>query len=122
MESIRIEITTIQTLDLLAAMALSELEYQSGIKDKTVIEYPSNEGKLKDFSNIRDFIEKDDHILFTKSYYFNGCEASNIIFLGHHSEGVRNVMMRAVKNLILVDFYDSGEYEISGMKQDKRFH
>ena len=39
------------------------------IKDKILIKYPSNEGKQKDIQNIKDFIEKDNHILFTKSEY-----------------------------------------------------
>merc|ERR1712198_661091 len=63
------------------------------IKDKTVIEYPSNEGKQKDIKNIKDFIEKDDHILFTRNDYFNGCEASNIVFLSSFSPGIRNSLM-----------------------------
>ena len=78
----------------------------------------------KDIQNIKDFIEKDDHILFTKSYYFNGCEASNIVFLKYQmdlrSGGLRNSLMRGVKNLILVDV---GNYaRIYGMKEDNRFY
>ena len=95
-------------------------------KDKTVIEYPSNQGKQKDISNIKDFIEKDDHILFTERDYFNGCEASNIIYLNHSHKGFspnligyRNTLMRAVQNVILVNL---GEFtNITGMKEDYRF-
>jgi len=91
------------------------------ITDKTVIEYPSTEGKKKDIQNIKDFIEKDDHILLTKSDYFNGCEASNIIFLNYKTRtGNRNSLMRGVKNVILVDVY--GGPKISGMKEDYRFY
>ena len=90
------------------------------IKDKTVIEYPSNEGRQKIIQNIKDFIEKEDHILFTKTDYFNGCEASNIVYLSHSGGGIRNSLMRGVKNLMLVDV-DSGAV-ISGMKEDKRFY
>merc|ERR1712136_60316 len=90
------------------------------IKDKTVIEYPSNEGKKKDIQNIKDFIEKDGHILVTRNDYFNGCEASNIVFFNYVDRGLRSSLMRGVKNLILVDVGDNGE--ISGMKQDDRFY
>ena len=90
------------------------------IKDKTVIEYPSNEGKQKDIQNIKDFIEKDDHILVTRNDYFNGCEASNIIYLNSLIGGIRNSLMRGVKNLILVDV--GGYAKISGMKEDNRFY
>ena len=85
-----------------------------------MIEYPSNQGKKKDIQNIRDFIEKGDHILFTEKDYFNGCEASNIILLNCSLEGIRNRLMRGVKNLILVQI--GGYAEISGMKEDKRFY
>merc|ERR1712133_108081 len=83
------------------------------IKDKTVIEYPSNEGKKKDIQNIKDFIEKDDHILVTRNDYFNGCEASSIVYLNYYGDGIRNSLMRGVKNLILVDI--DGRAKISGM-------
>merc|ERR1712133_314598 len=82
------------------------------IKDKTVIEYPSNEGKQKDIQNIKDFIEKDDHILVTRNDYFNGCEASNIIYLNSYLSGIRNSLMRGVKKLILVDV--GGYAKVSG--------
>jgi len=90
------------------------------LKDKTVIEYPSNEGKKKDIQNIKDFIEKDDHILFTRNDYFNGCEASNIIYLNSSFSGIRNSLMRGVKNLILVEVDVISK--ISGMKEDNRFY
>ena len=90
------------------------------LKDKTVIEYPSNKGKKKDLSNIKDFVEKDDHILFTKRNYFNGCESSKIIYLNYGAAGQRNVLMRGVKDVILVEV---GEFaEIRGMKKDIRFN
>ena len=90
------------------------------IKDKTVLEYPSNEGKKKDIQNIKDFIEKDDHILVTKKDYFNGCEASNIVYLKHLYTGIRNSLMRGVKNLIFVEV--GSDARISGMKEDERFY
>ena len=90
------------------------------IKDKTVIKYPSNQGKQKDIQNIKDFIEKDNHILFTKRDRFNGCEASNIVFLKHRVDGIRNVLMRGVKNVIVVDV-DSYSI-INGMKENKRYN
>ena len=90
------------------------------VKDKTVVEYPSNQGKKKDIQNIKDFIEKDDHILFTKKKYFDGCEASNVVTLNNDVEGIRNGLLRAVKNVVLVEV--DGCTKISGMKEDRRFY
>ena len=90
------------------------------IKDKILIKYPSNEGKQKDIQNIKDFIEKDDHILYTKTDYFDRCEASNIVFIEFLGREIRNSLMRGVKNLILVSVYIFAE--TSGMKEDKRFY
>ena len=85
------------------------------------IVHPSNQGSEKDFSNIKDFIEKDDHVLFTKRDYFNGCEASNVIYVNrNYRGGQRNVLMRGVKNVIMVEVGDGPN--ISGMKEDLRFY
>ena len=90
------------------------------IKDKTIVEYPSNQDKHKGISDIKDFIEKDNHILVTESRYFNGCEASNIIFLTYgYGEGVRNSLLRGVKNIICVNV---GAVRFEGMKEDNRFN
>ena len=67
------------------------------IKDKTVIEYPSKQNKQKGFQNIKAFIEKDNHILVTRNRYFNGCEASKVLFLTTGIDGARNSLMRSVK-------------------------
>ena len=98
------------------------------IPDKTVLEYPSSQnlflrqlnGNRKDISNIKDFIEKDNQILCARRDYFNGCEASNIVFLNSNFHGHRNGIMRGVENVILVQVADSAV--ISGMKKDKRFY
>ena len=89
------------------------------IKDKTVVEYPSKHNKQKGQQNIRDFIEKDNHILLTEDRFFNGCEASKVLFLIWSSHGVRNSLMRGVKNLICVDI--GGYAKIDGVKKDNRF-
>ena len=89
------------------------------IKDKTVIEYPSNQGKQKDISNIKDFIKMNDHILFTKQNYFNGCEAPKIINLNYGNFDHRNAWLRGVQNVRLV--YVGGYAVTSGMKEDNRF-
>ena len=90
------------------------------IKDKTVVEYPSGQGRQKDIANIKDFIEMNDHILVTESRYFNGCEAFNIILLNYFGEGVRNSLMRGVKHVICVQV--SNNVAFYGMKEDKRFY
>ena len=90
------------------------------IKDKTIVEYPaSKQDKQKGISNVKDFIEKDNHVLVTESRYFNGCEASNIIFLTNGQEGVRNGLLRAVKNIICVQVGNVAKIE--GMKEDNIF-
>ena len=75
----------------------------------------------KGIQNIKNFIEKDNHILVTKNRYFNGCEASKILFLTYGGDGVRNSTMRCVKNLMCVQV---GYYTttINGMKEDNRFY
>ena len=91
------------------------------IKEKTIVEYPSlNQNKQNGISNVKDFIEKDNHILVTKNRYFNGCEASNIIFLSCNNFGVRNSLLRAVKNIICVGV--GNHLRIEGMKEDNRFY
>ena len=90
------------------------------IKDKTVLEYPSTESKQKGTTNVKDFIEKEGRILVTKKEYFNGCEASNIVYLNSNWYGVRNALMRGVKNVVYVRLNDCIWIQ-SGMKQDKRF-
>ena len=98
------------------------------LTDKTVFEYPSSQdpllrqlvGKRKDISKLKDFIEKDNHVLCTRRDYFNGCESSNIIFLSSKYDGHRNGMMRGVENVIMVQVADSAI--ISGMKEDLRFY
>ena len=89
------------------------------IKDKTVVEYPSKQNKQKGIQNIKDYIEKDNHILVTRNKYFNGCEASKVLFLTNGYDGERNSMMRSVKNLTCVQV--SGYATIYGMKENKRF-
>ena len=91
------------------------------VKKKTVVEYPSKQNKQKGEQNIKDFIEKDNHILVTRNRYFNGCEASKVLFLTWNSAGVRNSLMRSVKNLTCVDIDPGGLTTINGMKEDKRF-
>ena len=90
------------------------------IKDKTVVEYPSREDKQKGIQNIKDFIEKDNHILVTEAKYFNGCEASKVLFLAYYGKGVRNALLRSVKNLLCVEV--GGLTTINGMKEDRRFY
>ena len=51
------------------------------IKDKKVVSYPSEKSEQEGILNVKNLVEKKDHILVTKSHYFNGCEAANIIFL-----------------------------------------
>ena len=105
-------------------------DIQMIIEDKTVVAYPSDEYKIG-ISSIHDFIEKRGHIFVTHGQYFNGCEASNIIFLNYCYSGVRNCLMRGVENVICVQLKQNkqkgikaiiGETtDIKGIKEDNRF-
>ena len=90
------------------------------MKDKTVIEYPSSEGKQKDINNLKDFMRKDDTILFTRNYYFDGYEASNIIYLYSGDCGLRNGLLRAVNNVTCIQV--GSHAKISGMKEDRSWY
>ena len=90
------------------------------MKDKTVIEYPSSQGKQKDITNLKDYTEKDDHILFTRNYYFDGCEASNVIYLFSSDSGLRNGLLRAVKNVSCIQV--GNHARITGMNEDRSWY
>ena len=94
-------------------------DLKSLVKDKTVVEYPSKQNKQKGLQNIKDFIEKDNHILVTANRYFNGCEASKVLFLTYGYDGVRNSLMCSVKNLMCVRI--GNPTTMNGMKVDERF-
>ena len=94
------------------------------IKDKEVVAYPSKQSKTDGIINVRNFIEKKDHILVTKKNYFNGCECTNVIFLTSSIGGdIRNTILRGVQNIIGIQFTDGKgmEAKINGMKEDTRF-
>ena len=91
------------------------------IKDKKVVSYPSTKSGQEGISNVKNFVEKNDHILVTEGRYFSGCEAANIIFLTYCLAGMRNFTLRGVQNIICVQITGTGEAKISGMKEDKRF-
>ena len=84
------------------------------------MEYPSTESKQKGMTNVKDFIEKEDHILVTKKEYFNGCEASNIVYLNSNWYGVRNGLMRGVKNVVYV-LLNRCVWIQHGMREENRF-
>ena len=93
------------------------------IKDKKVIAYPSKQSKEEGISNVKQFVEKSDHILVTKQYYFDGCESANVILLiVDYGEGLRNHVLRGVQNIICVQLTLGGvDVRINGMKKDNRF-
>ena len=92
------------------------------IKDKIVVSYPNKQCKEEGISNVRQFVEKSDHILVTKYKYFNGCECANvIIFTSGNAGGVRNCILRGVQNLICVQLIHGMEATMNGMKEDNRF-
>ena len=92
------------------------------IKDKKVILYPNKQCKEEGISNVKQFVEKSDHILVTKGEYFNGCECSNVIILTFcRAGGIRNCVLRGVQNLICIQLISGMEVRMNGMKKDNRF-
>ena len=93
------------------------------LKDKRIVVYPAPEGFQTGLSNIKHFVEEDDHVLFTEGRFFDGCEASNVIFLCDSFSGIRNHLLRAVSNLICVQIQDDNSpISYTGMKENDRFH
>ena len=97
------------------------------IQNKTIVTYPSYyHTRQQNLENVKNFSQQTNHILITKNRYFNGCEASNVVFLNDGPLGTRNPLMRAVENLIcvqLVDYWSDGlDPVIKGMKEDNRFY
>ena len=93
------------------------------IKDKKVVEYPSKQSKMEEISNIKQFVEKSDHILVTRNYYFNGCESANVIYLSWNKAGIRNSVLRGVQNIICIQLMVGSGFDanMNGMKEDKTF-
>ena len=92
------------------------------IKDKKIVSYPSEKSEQEGILNVKEFVEKNDHILVTEGQYFNGCEATNVIFLTYSSRGLRNCILRGVQNIICVQLlFGVSNAKISGMKEDNRF-
>ena len=98
-------------------------DVRKAIPTKTVVSYPSPEGKEQGRANVKRFIENNNHILVTEDRYFNGCEASNIIYLNILGNGVRNALLRGVENVICIQLMDSSFYaEIKGVKDDYTYY
>jgi hypothetical protein len=98
-----------------------ENSLQNTIKNQTVLSYPSpSQNKTKSIQNVLDFSQENKHILVTKSKYFNGCEACNVILITCGFSGVRNTLMRGVQNVICIQV-GSGLAKIKGMKEDQTF-
>lgn len=91
------------------------------IKDKTIVTYPSKQSKEDGTSNIKQFVEKSDHILVTRNRYFNGCECPNVILVSYGNEGIRNSVLRCVQNIICILIQDFDHATVFGMKEDRRF-
>ena len=92
------------------------------IKEKKIVSYPSKQSKEEGISNVKQFVERNNHILVTKNRYFNGCESANVILLTCEEEGVRNSVLRGVQNFICIQLtMNDQEARISGMKEDNRF-
>ena len=94
------------------------------VPNYTIKKYPSNKGKEKGNANIKEFCEKANHILVTKSKYFNGCEASNLIYTINSLDGdgiARNTLMRGVQNVVIIDVCACTSGVDMNMKIDKTF-
>ena len=118
------------------------------ITKKTIVTYPSPKNKQHGRSNLQTFIENDNQILVTRDKYFNGSEASNVIyittrgsslsirgitgsiggilkeqFVGNMKSGTRSSFMRAVEHLVIVNVIKGSADQaiFNGLKEDNRF-
>ena len=94
------------------------------IKDKKIVVYPSRQSKEEGISNVKQFVEKPDHILVTHYRYFNGCESANVIYLKGNDDCIRNRVLRGVQHILCIHIMRVGhgrEAKIHGMKEDNRF-
>ena len=76
--------------------------------------FPSKQSKEKEILNVKQFVEKSDHILVTRNQYFNGCESANVIILTNSILGTRNIVLRGVHNIICVQLYPTSYYPKKG--------
>ena len=103
------------------------------IKDKIVVSYPFKQSKKHGISNVKQFVEKRNHILVTVNKYFNGCESPNVIVVTRGViGGIRNSLLRGVQNILCIQLTTGGgrvpfkrfvgyAAKINGMKDDRRF-
>ena len=96
------------------------------ITNKTIVSYPSSCGsKKQSIDNVISFSEQNNHLLVAEKKYFDGCEASNVIYLiSGDNGGIRNSFMRAVQNLICIQVLQSTSIaaDLKGMKEDSTFY
>ena len=97
------------------------LKNQTDEEIKNELEEMKIQIQKESISHIHDFVQNNCHILVTKNHYFNGCEASNVIFVTVHPESVRNSLLRGVQETICIQILYSAEPKIYGMKEDDRF-
>ena len=98
-------------------------DIKNTIKDKNVVSYPPKHSKEDGTLNIKQFVEKSNHILVTRDLYFNGCECANVIFLTDWFKGIRNSILRGVQNILCIQVTDVGyEARMNGVKKDDRFY
>ena len=88
-------------------------------KDKKVVAYPSKYVNVG-ISNIKQFVEKANHILVTQNLFFNGCECANVVFLTDGFKDIRNSILRGVQNILCIQVTNVGyEARINGVKKEK---
>ena len=95
------------------------------ITTKTIVTYPAPKNKQQNKTNsIKQFFENGNHILVTRQNYFNGCEASNVIYITSSGySGMRSSFMRAVENLIVVQLLPpiKAQFTLKGFKEENKF-
>ena len=97
------------------------------ITNKTIVTYPSPKNKQKSRRDIKNFVEKGNHILVTRDKFFRGSEASNVLhiitkLLLYTQGNVRSSFMRAVEELFVIQVITGSEDdEFNGLKEDNTF-
>ena len=98
-------------------------DIKKAIKNKNVVVYPSEQSKEEGILNVKQFVEKNHHILVTQNRYFNGCESPNVVYINCEEAGLRNSALRGVQNFICIQLqtqYGHG-VKINGVKEDNTF-
>jgi hypothetical protein len=101
-----------------------ENDLKTAITDRTIVSYPSGcKNTQQSIDNVKNFIAQNNHVLVTRDVHFNGCEATNVIYLKNSNYDIRSALMRGVQNVICVQLLRGhNDIKIKGMKEVNTFY